>query len=221
MIAGALPGREVVAGARAGARLRRRRPPLHHPAGSRRAAPRRMTPSQDAVVTAALRDRLPSPPRRATRPPERPPLRLGLVQERWHPDPAEHEAALATGIGMAAAQGATDRLPAGADAVPVLRRHPRRPAGRRGGEPRSSAAARRSASRDVPRPSTAFTCTRRYTSAPTARTAQTGSATTRRWSWHPTAALHSRTRKLHIPVTAGYYEDRYFRPGPASARHLR
>ncbi len=25
----------------------------------------------------------------------------------------------------------------------------------------------------------------------------------------------SRTRKLHIPVTAGYYEDHYFRPGPA------
>jgi N-carbamoylputrescine amidase len=25
-----------------------------------------------------------------------------------------------------------------------------------------------------------------------------------------------RTRKLHIPVTAGYYEDRYFRQGPAS-----
>jgi N-carbamoylputrescine amidase len=24
----------------------------------------------------------------------------------------------------------------------------------------------------------------------------------------------ARTRKLHIPVTAGYYEDRYFRPGP-------
>jgi N-carbamoylputrescine amidase len=27
--------------------------------------------------------------------------------------------------------------------------------------------------------------------------------------------LISRTRKLHIPITAGYYEDRYFRPGPA------
>jgi N-carbamoylputrescine amidase len=27
--------------------------------------------------------------------------------------------------------------------------------------------------------------------------------------------LLARTRKLHIPVTAGYYEDRYFRPGPA------
>jgi N-carbamoylputrescine amidase len=25
----------------------------------------------------------------------------------------------------------------------------------------------------------------------------------------------ARTRKLHIPVTAGYHEDRYFRPGPA------
>jgi N-carbamoylputrescine amidase len=27
--------------------------------------------------------------------------------------------------------------------------------------------------------------------------------------------LVARTRKLHIPVTAGYHEDRYFRPGPA------
>src|SRR3954453_11302049 len=24
----------------------------------------------------------------------------------------------------------------------------------------------------------------------------------------------ARTRKLHIPVTSGYYEDKYFRPGP-------
>ncbi|HEY3726103.1 MAG TPA: nitrilase-related carbon-nitrogen hydrolase, partial [Solirubrobacteraceae bacterium] len=31
----------------------------------------------------------------------------------------------------------------------------------------------------------------------------------------PDGRLISRTRKLHIPVTAGYYEDRYFRPGPA------
>ncbi len=32
----------------------------------------------------------------------------------------------------------------------------------------------------------------------------------------PDGELVQRTRKLHIPVTAGYYEDRYFRPGPAS-----
>ena len=33
----------------------------------------------------------------------------------------------------------------------------------------------------------------------------------------PDGALVARTRKLHIPVTAGYYEDRYFRP-PGDAR---
>jgi N-carbamoylputrescine amidase len=33
----------------------------------------------------------------------------------------------------------------------------------------------------------------------------------------PDGRLETRTRKLHIPVTAGYYEDRYFRPGPAGA----
>ncbi len=31
----------------------------------------------------------------------------------------------------------------------------------------------------------------------------------------PTGELLARTRKTHIPVTAGYYEDKYFRPGPA------
>jgi N-carbamoylputrescine amidase len=31
----------------------------------------------------------------------------------------------------------------------------------------------------------------------------------------PAGDVVARTRKLHIPVTAGYYEDRYFRPGPA------
>lgn len=31
----------------------------------------------------------------------------------------------------------------------------------------------------------------------------------------PDGQLVARTRKTHIPVTAGYYEDKYFRPGPA------
>jgi N-carbamoylputrescine amidase len=31
----------------------------------------------------------------------------------------------------------------------------------------------------------------------------------------PDGTLAMRTRKLHIPTTAGYYEDRYFTPGPA------
>ena len=46
----------------------------------------------------------PSPAR--TKPSERPPLRVGVVQERWHPDPDEHEHALAHGIELAAGEGA-------------------------------------------------------------------------------------------------------------------
>ena len=48
---------------------------------------------------------IPASPAR-TRPAERAPLRLGLVQERWHADPEEHRDALATGIRMAAGEGA-------------------------------------------------------------------------------------------------------------------
>ena len=33
----------------------------------------------------------------------------------------------------------------------------------------------------------------------------------------PAGELVTRTRKLHIPVTSGYHEDRYFRPGPVGA----
>ena len=36
----------------------------------------------------------------------RPPLRVGAVQHRWHADPAEHRAALAEGVRMAAGEGA-------------------------------------------------------------------------------------------------------------------
>ncbi|HEV7846389.1 MAG TPA: hypothetical protein VGO83_09050, partial [Thermoleophilaceae bacterium] len=46
----------------------------------------------------------PSPAR--VDPPTREPFRIALVQERWHPDPEEHEEALAAGVRMAAAEGA-------------------------------------------------------------------------------------------------------------------
>ena len=48
-----------------------------------------------------------SSPRRSTRAGERAPLRIGLVQERWHPDPEEHQEALARGIRLAASEGAS------------------------------------------------------------------------------------------------------------------
>ncbi|MGJ0152057.1 nitrilase-related carbon-nitrogen hydrolase [Streptomyces sp. CH8.1] len=41
-----------------------------------------------------------------TRPAEREPLRVGLVQMRWYADPAEHDDRLREGVALAAAQGA-------------------------------------------------------------------------------------------------------------------
>src|SRR5438445_8899519 len=49
-------------------------------------------------------DILPSPAR--VDEPQRAPFRVGLVQERWHADPAEHRDALAAGVRAAAAEGA-------------------------------------------------------------------------------------------------------------------
>jgi N-carbamoylputrescine amidase len=50
----------------------------------------------------------PSPPMSPARkrPPRRAPFRIAAVQERWHPDAGEHEAALEVGIRLAAREGA-------------------------------------------------------------------------------------------------------------------
>ena len=50
-------------------------------------------------------EEIPESPAR-TRPAERPPLRLGLVQQRWHPDALVFEQMLTEGIVMAAEHGA-------------------------------------------------------------------------------------------------------------------
>jgi N-carbamoylputrescine amidase len=141
-------------------------------------------------------------------PPTRPPLRVGAVQERWHADPEEHREALATGIRMAADEGA--RLVCLQELTlsryfAVVEDGPKE------------------AREEIPDgPTTRFAA---------AMAAETGA--------HVHASLYersnggddlgfntaivvapdgrvvARTRKLHIPVTAGYHEDRYFRPGPA------
>jgi N-carbamoylputrescine amidase len=151
----------------------------------------------------------PSPAR--TRQPARQPLRVGLVQERWHPDPEEHEAALAEGIRTAAREGArivclqeltlspyfavTPDGPAVAGVTPeVVEKGPTfrfaaRLAGQTGAYVHASLYERADAPDGLG-----------YNTAIVVA---------------PDARLVSRTRKLHIPVTAGYYEDHYFRPGPA------
>jgi N-carbamoylputrescine amidase len=155
----------------------------------------------------------PSPAR--TRPSDRAPLRVGLVQERWHPDPDEHQAALAEGIRAAAAQGAaivclqeltlspyfaiTPDGPQAAGAAPEpLQDGPtvsfaRRVAAETGVHVHASLFERA----DGPDGPDGLGYNTAVVVAPDGR-------------------LLSRTRKLHIPVTAGYYEDHYFRPGPAA-----
>ncbi|MFL5817613.1 MAG: nitrilase-related carbon-nitrogen hydrolase [Conexibacter sp.] len=144
--------------------------------------------------------------------PERGSFRVGAVQQRWHPDPVAHEAALAEGVRAAAAHGAqlvclqeltlspyfaidaepTPEALARAEAVPdgPTTAFARRMAGETGAYVHASLYEREDGGEDARGFNTAICVA-------------------------PDGTLVARTRKLHIPVTAGYHEDRWFRPGPA------
>ncbi len=146
-----------------------------------------------------------------TRPPRRAPFRIAAVQERWRPEPAEHREALATGVRLAAAEGA--RLiclqeltlsryfavdPAGPQAVGA------EPEELSGGPTHSFAAEL-----------AAETGAHIHASLYERAEAEDGLGYNTAIVVAPDGEIVARTRKLHIPITAGYYEDRYFRPGPA------
>jgi N-carbamoylputrescine amidase len=139
----------------------------------------------------------------------RAPLRVGAVQHRWHADPADHRAALEEGISLAAAEGAqvvflqeltmaryfADVRPEG-DPAATAEELPGGPthefvvmAAQKHGIHVHASVFERAPGEDGRGYNTAFLV-------------------------GPDGALVARTRKLHIPVTAGYYEDEYFRPGP-------
>jgi N-carbamoylputrescine amidase len=148
-----------------------------------------------------------------TRPPERAPFRIAAVQQRWHPDPAEHEAALAAGIELAAHEGAqlvclqeltlsryfaTDPAgPAAAGAEPE----------ELPGGPTHRFASRMAATHGI----------HVHASLYERSDGADGLGFNTAIVVAPDGELVARTRKLHIPVTAGYHEDRYFRPGPAGS----
>ncbi|MEA2470456.1 MAG: N-carbamoylputrescine amidase, partial [Thermoleophilaceae bacterium] len=129
-------------------------------------------------------------------------------QERWHPDPAEHEQALADGIRAAASEGALLVCLQELTLSPYF-------AVTAGGPEEAGAQPE-----DIPGgPTTAF-ATRDaadagvydhaslYEHAP-----DEGLGFNTAICVAPSGEVVGRTRKQHIPVTAGYYEDRYFRPG--------
>jgi N-carbamoylputrescine amidase len=144
------------------------------------------------------------------RPPRRAPLRIGAVQQRWHLDLDEHEAALAAGIRIAAGEGA--RLVC-LQELTLSRYFAVDPAGPRAagvqpeelpGGPTFRFAAR------MARETGASIHASLYERAD----GEDGLGYNTAIVVRPDGELAARTRKLHIPVTAGYHEDRYFRPGP-------
>jgi N-carbamoylputrescine amidase len=152
--------------------------------------------------------------------PRRAQLRIAAVQERWHPDAAEHEAALEAGIRLAAAEGAqlvclqeltlsryfaTD--PGGPQAAGV------QPEDLPGGATHRFAA-RIARATGVHVHASLY---ERAASSPKGDGAD-GLGFNTAIVVRPDGALAARTRKLHIPVTAGYHEDRYFRPGPGDCK---
>jgi N-carbamoylputrescine amidase len=150
---------------------------------------------------------IPTSPARV-RAPSRAPLRVGAVQMQWHPDPARHDDAIARGIAVAADAGA--RLVC----LPELtrsryfaaeRREPARPAAEPEplpGGPTFELAAR------CARATGAFVHASCYEAAPDG-----GLGYNTAFVVGPDGVLVSARRKTHLPITAGYYEDTWFRPG--------
>ena len=142
--------------------------------------------------------------------PELTPVRVGAVQVAWHPDPDEHRAALAEGIRLAASEGAGLICLQELTLSPYFAVTPDGPGPDRvlpepieGGPTLAFAAAM-----------AAETGTLVHASLYEERPGQALGYNTA-IVVGPDGDLRLRTRKLHIPVTAGYYEDRYFTPGPA------
>ncbi len=146
-----------------------------------------------------------------TRPAHRPQFRVAAVQQRWHADPDEHQQALAKGIEQAAHAGAQlvclQELTlsryfavdaAGPESLGV------EPEQLPGG-PTYEFAARMAHETGI------HVHASLYERAEGADGLGFNTAIV----VAPDGALVARTRKLHIPVTEGYHEDRYFRPGPA------
>jgi N-carbamoylputrescine amidase len=146
-----------------------------------------------------------------TREPGRAHFRIGAVQERWRPDPDEHREALAAGIRLAASRGAQLVCLQELTLSPYFAVDPSGPAEvgvepeELPGGPTYQFAASIAAETGV------------YVHASLYEHADEGDGLGYNTAIvvAPDGSLVGRTRKLHIPVTEGYHEHKYFRPGPA------
>jgi len=155
---------------------------------------------------------LPSPARRSdTGRPERGAFRVGAVQHRWHADPSEHERRIAEGVRAAVAEGA--RLVC-LQELTLSRYFATSPGG-----PRRSGVVAESVddgpTRTFAARLAAETGAHIHASLFEAGPAGDELGYNTAIVVAPDGRLVCATRKLHIPRTAGYHEDRYFRPGPA------
>lgn len=144
------------------------------------------------------------------RDPQRAPLRVGLVQHRWLADPQHLRDQLFEGIRLAAAEGAK------AVFLPelTLSRYP--------ADVRAEANPGTSAEELLSGPTFTFAAQAAKENGVLVHASLYERADAADGLGYNTAILVSpggelvgRTRKLHIPITAGYYEDTYFRAGPA------
>ena len=141
----------------------------------------------------------------------RAPLRVALVQTKWHESQSEHLAKLNEGIRLAAENGAKivclqeltlSRYPA--DQLPVGT--PNEIAEQLEGGPTHAFAAAAARANNIFVHASLY----EYQDLPDGRALNTAIIV------NPEGVIIARTPKLHIPVTAGYYEDEYFAPGPAT-----
>jgi N-carbamoylputrescine amidase len=146
--------------------------------------------------------------------PRRAPFRIGAVQQRWHADPAEHEAALLAGIALAAAEGARLVCLQELTLSPYFATTPDGPTAAGAAAesledgPTVTFARRAAAAHGVHVHASLFEAADSPDGTPDGLGYNTAIVVA------PDGQLVSRTRKLHIPITAGYYEDKYFRAGP-------
>ncbi|WP_341267650.1 nitrilase-related carbon-nitrogen hydrolase [Gordonia malaquae] len=147
--------------------------------------------------------------------PTRAPLRVGVVQHRWHKSDEAMLAELDEGIDAAAAQGARVVF------LPELTLS-RYPAFVRGGDNPGETAEDLATGPTLAFATAAAERNGIYVHASLyEKSSSSGEHTYDDGLGFNTAILAdanglvARTRKLHIPVTEGYYEDTYFRGGPA------